>query len=163
MRELKMKSILFHAQSIKLQIQKSYTEFQEIYIPCIGFAHICTNMHIKQMCKSLVRSLAERFHAWLTPFQHAIIVIMWTKHTTACAFFPRLWILLKFVSPKGNHTVTQAQWKRKHTHTHKKKREIFTSIVFEMCRHSYSVFLFWQLITDKRFGTSQKPARHFSC
>lgn len=58
-----MKSILFHTQSVKLQIQESYIEFQEICIHCIGFAHISTNVHIKQMCKSLVRSLAEHFHA----------------------------------------------------------------------------------------------------
>lgn len=58
-----MKSILFYVQSVKLQIQKSHIQFQKIYIHCIGFAQINIKVHIKQTCKSLVRSLAEHFHA----------------------------------------------------------------------------------------------------
>lgn len=139
-----------------------YIEFQEIYIHCFGLAQIRTKTHIKQMCKSLVRRLAEHFHAWLTPFQCAIIVIMRTKHTTASALFLRPPILLKLIRWRENHKL-QTWWKRKNTTRKQKRRDTFISIVFEMWRQSYSVFLFWQLITDKCFGTSQKPARHFSC
>lgn len=95
-----VKSLLFHTQSVKMQIKKFCIEFQEIYTHCFGLAEIKTKTHIKQTCKSLVRRLAKHFHAWLTLFQCAIIVIMWTKHTTSSALFPRLWILLNKMKRK---------------------------------------------------------------
>lgn len=162
----KMKELKAYCSIHKVSRSKFRSSAQNfktyIYIHCFGFAEIRTKTYIKQMCKSLVRRLAEHFHAWLTPFQCAIIVITWTKHTTSSELFPRLWILLKLKGWRENHKL-QTWCKRENTTRKQKRRDTFINIAFEMWRHSYSVFLFWQLITDKRFGTSQKPARHYSC
>lgn len=42
-----VKSILFHIQTVKMQMKKFCIEFQEIYAHCFGLAEIRTKTHIK--------------------------------------------------------------------------------------------------------------------